>query len=1169
MRIGRLDLLAYGPFRERRLALGPGLHVIVGPNEAGKSTTLRALSSLFFGYPARSEDAYLVGTADMALGALLEAGNGETLEIVRRRRGKTPLARPDGTPLDEETLTRVLGGLSRESFEGLFSLDPVRLRAHGQDLQSGEGALGEGLVEAGAGIVSLRKKLELLAVSRKELFLPTGKNPRINRILARLGEIRREIKSRTVSPQDYGREEDEIRRKASEVESLRLRVAELEREIRQVERTLRILPRRQEYDAILRSLAALGEVPSLPPEFSSLRIEAESGAASARAELERAEEALREIARERSERGEAPRDLPDPETVAALEKEFGAVAKTMADLPRKEQELRLMEEEVRGGLAELSLPGTPETLERSLPRPAVRRKLGTLLDRRAQIEGSLAEARRNREKAQAEIKRSEGDRATLKEIPETAPLESLLVRGERLMERADGRRQEGAACLLRRQILSESLRSLGAEDLTALRSLPVPEASGLQRMKESFRELFEEEEEIREGLARLEAEERERAQRISRLEAAGTVVTEADLRAVRSRRDAGWQLIRRCYLEGEGAADGALRDFFSEAGGPGAGFESLLRESDRVADRLAARSEEAVELALLRAQREESGRIRTREEARLQGLLERRRTLSGDWVALWPPGMIRTGSDGLPDRLPEAMAEWLGRREALLAEGERLGLVEASLAAEEAEESRLREDLADALSRLGAASPAGETLGALLVRGRAVVREIDEQRRRTTKVEEAHRLALVKVAESQEAVRSLEEDLASWEESYRKSGEEAGLALPAEPAEARDLLERLGRLDELSRAMAAMRERIGKMEEDIRNFEREMVPLADRFLGPEAPASLPERARALFRSLRTLREKEIAGEGLDRREKEARERQVRHAEALSARLLMLDRLRTEAGAESLEALPELERRSREKGDLLAQREEVVRLTLEAGDGLSLEALFASCGEASADDLRSRLAALQDELATVRDTRESLQEALVEKRSDLARRLESLQAADLFQEAEIERTRLLELSERYVEATVMEGVLRRAIELYRERNQGPLLGRAGRLLATLTRDRYRDLRAEWGEKGEAVLLVVREDGRSLEPSELSDGTRDALYLALRLAAVMRHNETAEPVPFVADDLLLTLDNRRALEAFRVLAEVAKTGQVLFLTHHPHMTELAREGVPPAALHVHEL
>ena len=53
MRIAALRLLAYGPFTDRSLEFGdkPGFHLVYGDNEAGKSTALRALSSVLFGYP--------------------------------------------------------------------------------------------------------------------------------------------------------------------------------------------------------------------------------------------------------------------------------------------------------------------------------------------------------------------------------------------------------------------------------------------------------------------------------------------------------------------------------------------------------------------------------------------------------------------------------------------------------------------------------------------------------------------------------------------------------------------------------------------------------------------------------------------------------------------------------------------------------------------------------------------------------------------------------------------------------------------------------------------------------------------------------------------------------------------------------------------------------------
>jgi uncharacterized protein YhaN len=70
-------------------------------------------------------------------------------------------------------------------------------------------------------------------------------------------------------------------------------------------------------------------------------------------------------------------------------------------------------------------------------------------------------------------------------------------------------------------------------------------------------------------------------------------------------------------------------------------------------------------------------------------------------------------------------------------------------------------------------------------------------------------------------------------------------------------------------------------------------------------------------------------------------------------------------------------------------------------------------------------------------------------------------------------------------------------------------------------------------------------------------------------VQEHNATHEPLPFIADDLLLNLDNSRAEAALRTLAELAKTTQVLLFTHHAHMADLARRAVPPDILVEHIL
>jgi chromosome segregation protein len=86
--------------------------------------------------------------------------------------------------------------------------------------------------------------------------------------------------------------------------------------------------------------------------------------------------------------------------------------------------------------------------------------------------------------------------------------------------------------------------------------------------------------------------------------------------------------------------------------------------------------------------------------------------------------------------------------------------------------------------------------------------------------------------------------------------------------------------------------------------------------------------------------------------------------------------------------------------------------------------------------------------------------------------------------------------------------------------------------------------------------VREDESSCGVDGLSEGTRDQLYLSLRLAAVERHVEAAEPMPFLADDLFVTTDEARLEKGLAALAELGDRTQVILFTHHRHVAETAR-------------
>jgi uncharacterized protein YhaN len=155
----------------------------------------------------------------------------------------------------------------------------------------------------------------------------------------------------------------------------------------------------------------------------------------------------------------------------------------------------------------------------------------------------------------------------------------------------------------------------------------------------------------------------------------------------------------------------------------------------------------------------------------------------------------------------------------------------------------------------------------------------------------------------------------------------------------------------------------------------------------------------------------------------------------------------------------------------------------------------------------------------------------------------------------------DIAERYVRLRSSVLLLQWAIDRYRREKQAPMLKRAGELFAILTGGSFEALQPEFESDDTVHLVGVRSDGRRVRLAGMSTGTADQLYLALRVAAVENYLEHAAPMPFIADDLFINFDNKRAAAGFRVLNELAKKTQVLFFTHHQHLVDVARTTLGP--------
>jgi uncharacterized protein YhaN len=157
---------------------------------------------------------------------------------------------------------------------------------------------------------------------------------------------------------------------------------------------------------------------------------------------------------------------------------------------------------------------------------------------------------------------------------------------------------------------------------------------------------------------------------------------------------------------------------------------------------------------------------------------------------------------------------------------------------------------------------------------------------------------------------------------------------------------------------------------------------------------------------------------------------------------------------------------------------------------------------------------------------------------------------------------------YARVRLASGVLNRVVQLYRDQHQGPLLKRAAEVFARITLGSFSGLTVDY-EDDRQVLLGVRPSGMHISVAGMSQGTRDQLFLSLRIAAIDQHIDGRGPFPVIVDDLLVQFDDDRALATLDVLSELSRKTQVLFFTHHKHLLGLAGKSQLATAIAVQSL
>ncbi len=142
--------------------------------------------------------------------------------------------------------------------------------------------------------------------------------------------------------------------------------------------------------------------------------------------------------------------------------------------------------------------------------------------------------------------------------------------------------------------------------------------------------------------------------------------------------------------------------------------------------------------------------------------------------------------------------------------------------------------------------------------------------------------------------------------------------------------------------------------------------------------------------------------------------------------------------------------------------------------------------------------------------------------------------------------------RWRRSAMVTAVLDKVKQNYETKRQPVALAEASRHLERLTEGRYTRI---WTPMGQSALCIDDANGRALPVEKLSRGTRELVFLALRLALVGSYSRRGANMPIVLDDVFVNFDDQRATAAAAVLYDIAKSGQqMLIFTCHERIREI---------------
>ncbi len=1164
MEISHLNLAAFGPFTDRSLVFDQGagvLHIVYGPNEAGKSSALRALKALLYNIDERTSDNHLHANDKLRIEGCVRAADGQKLSFARRKGRKNTLLSLEGEPLDDNVLIPFLQGVTQELFEMLFGIDHRALVQGGQEILEQKGEVGQALFSASLGTHALHAVLNQLDQEANILFLPQGSKPKINSALKTYTDLNKQIREQSLSSREWDEHRRTLERTTKDLENIQSELSENRLEVNRLKRIQRVLPKQALRYELLQKLEALGEVIVLPSDFRERRQKSVAEWETAHAIVLKARSRLDGLQEQLDGLSVRQEVLEQSEGIEALHTRLGSYRKAMQERPQVEAEYKQLRTDAKSLFKDVRPDLTLADIEVLRPVFAKRQRITELGNRNPILVLREKKTTNDLRKTEERLAEAGKERQKLPDIGSSDALRRAIAAARKSGD-VDNAIQSGRSELakLTKQCAADLARlTLWTGSLEDIPCLPVPNRESINRFEEVYAELDKRVQRFREKQEETTEVLRDVSRRLDEMQRAGSVPTEEELISLRAARTQAWQLLRRQWIDGEDVNTEA-NAMDVERALPEA-FEYRVINADETVDRLRREAERVHSQASLLAELENEKQRAEEIVQQLDACTAEKKQIDTDWEVLWATCEIQPHT-------PREMRAWMDNLEKLHDRVVQLNTLRLQVSDLDNVRDTQIELLKQQLQSLKKDGPDTASLEALLLESEEVVDELEKLSRRQEMLDKEIKTLERDRKSAQTECQTTSNELDEWKIQWKEVVEGVGLECEVLPSEAVDVIEKLRDLFAKLNDAEKLQIRTKTIDGEIETFSGQVdIVVAD--IAPEFEKLLTEEA---VTRLSTLLSESRTGQSRRKQIEEQlqqAQQEIQDSEAtIQTMTERLDALCAEAKRDSHAELDEAELRSTTYLRLKVEVDSVEKEIIDSGEGATLVELEVEAEDVDSDALPAQVEALTQK---IEEELEPRQTTLAEAKGREAKELELMngndEAAVLADQSQSVLASIRSDAERFVRLKLAARILRDEIERYRKDNQGPLVKRASECFAVLTRGSFEGLRTDFNEKDEPILVGIRPSGKRVHVEGMSNGTRDQLYLALRLASLEKYMESSEPMPFIIDDILVDFDDERSKAALGLLAELALKTQVILFTHHSRVVEQAKKIL--TSVQVHEL